>query len=580
MEIAGEIEIDATLVPDGDVRAVEAALFEEVGRIQSAPPSEEEVQRAINRLEAHFVRQLESVGGFGGRADLLNYFNVFAGDPGRLNGDFERYASVRPADVQRVAARYLGPGRVRLLVSPEEAVAAAPVVVDRTQQPPPAPEPSFRPPTPRRLQLGGGLDLLVVGKREVPTIALALYFAGGAVSDPAAQPGLASFTGRLMMEGTQTRSSIQIADEGDFIAARPSIGIDREGVVVSTEALTRHWPRALALLADVLRNPSFPAAEIERVRQERLTDLRRLGDDANAIASRLENGLLFGPETPHGHPISGREAAVAAFGRDELVALHAAVMGGARPTFLVVGDVDAEAVARQLEEAFAGWPAAAAAPTPASAAERAPTTIYLVDKPGAAQSVIAASQVTVARTDPDYAALSVMHMAFGGQFTARLNMNLREDKGYTYGYRSRFDWRRDQSSFGAGGAVQTAVTKEALVETLKEFADLQGRRPLTEEEFEKSRLGMIRGFPPTFETPGQVLRRLVDLAHFGLPDDYYEGHVARLEAVTLADLHRVAAAHVDADRLTVVVVGDRAAVEPGLRELGLPLETLDYESLA
>ncbi len=577
MEIAGEIEIDATLAPGGDVRAVEAALFEELGRIQSAPPSEEEVQRAINRLEAHFVRQLESVGGFGGRADLLNYFNVFAGDPGRLNSDFERYAGVRPADVQRVAARYLGPGRVRLLVSPEEAVAASPVEVDRTQQPPPTPEPSFRPPTPRCLQLGGGLDLLVVEKREVPTIALALYFTGGAVSDPAAQPGLASFTGRLMMEGTQTRSSTDIADEGDFIAARPSIGIDREGVVVSTEALTRHWPRALALLADVLRNPSFPAAEIERVRQERLTDLRRLRDDANAIAGRLENGLLFGAETPHGHPISGREAAVAAFGRDELIALHAAVMGGARPTFLVVGDIDAETVARQLEEAFAGWPAAAAVSTPASEAERAPTSIYLVDKPGAAQSVIGASQVTVARTDPDYAALSVMHMAFGGQFTARLNMNLREDKGYTYGYRSHFDWRRARSSFGASGAVQTAVTKEALVETLKEFADLQGRRPLTEEEFEKSRLGMIRGFPPTFETPGQVLRHLVDLAHFGLADDYYEGHVARLEAVTLADVRRVAAAHVDADKLTVVVVGDRAAVEPGLRELDLPLVLLDYE---
>jgi predicted Zn-dependent peptidase len=170
-----------------------------------------------------------------------------------------------------------------------------------------------------------------------------------------------------------------------------------------------------------------------------------------------------------------------------------------------------------------------------------------------------------------------MNMAFGGQFTARLNMNLREEKGYTYGYRSRFDWRKSASSYSAGGSVQTAVTKEALFETLKEYRDLHRHRPINADEFEKAKLGLIRGFPPSFETPSQVMRRLLDIVHFGLPDDYFSGHVARLEAVTLDDVHRVAAEHVDPEALSIVVVGDRAMIEAPLRELGLPIVHLDHE---
>jgi zinc protease len=421
-------------------------------------------------------------------------------------------------------------------------------------------------------------DLLFVEKREVPTVAAAVYFGGGALTDPAGKPGLSSFTTRLLSEGTKSRSSLEIAEESDFIAARPNVGVDRENFVASTEALTRHWPKALELLTDVVANPVFPDHEVERVRKERLTDLRRLRDDANAIADRVSSGLLYGRETPHGHPISGREAAVSALMRDELVDQHERVFLRGRPTFVVVGDIDAESVTSQLEDAFSGWRAVdGQTPAPDADAERGPTTIYLVDKPGAAQSVIAAGQVTVSRLHPDYAPLVVMNMAFGGQFTARLNMNLREEKGYTYGYRSRFDWRRSQSNFSAGGAVQTAVTKESLIETLKEFRDLRADRPLSGEEFAKAQMGLIRGYPPTFETPGQVLRRLIDIVHFGLPDDYYSGHVERLQAVTLEDAHRVAMEHVDPESLSIVVVGDRATIEPGIRELGLPVVHLDYE---
>ncbi len=580
MEIAGELRVDATLSPDASLDEVEACLLEEVARLQNEPPQQDEVQRSINSLEAHYVRQLESVGGFGGRADLLNYYNVFTGDPGQLNTDFERYQQVTAQDVQRVAKQYLTKGRVRLVINPKEQVAPTQVEIDRYVKPGPGQPRRFEPPTPQRLKIAGGLDLLVVEKHEVPLVAAGIYFSGGAVIDPAAAPGLGSFAGRLLIEGTKTRSSTTIAEEADFIAAHPNVGIDRENAFVSTEALTRHWPHALELLVDVIANPTFPEAEVDRVRRERVTDLSRLRDDANAIAERVSNGLLYGRETPHGHPIGGRESAVEAMQQADAIAQHKRQLLDNRPTFLVVGDVDTDTVAKQLEAAFGGWATGADAATGLDVtAQRSETTIYLVDKPGAAQSVIAAAQIGVARNHPDFQALQVMNMAFGGQFTARLNMNLREDKGYTYGYRARFDWRRAVSTYLAGGAVQTDVTREALDETLKELRDLVVGRPIDAEEFDKAQKGMVRGFPPTFETPSQVLRRLLDIVHFELPDDYFTGQVARIEAVTQEDVNRVARAHVDPNAFSIVIVGDRALIEGPLSEIGLPIMHLDYEGL-
>jgi zinc protease len=582
MEIAGEIRLDATVAPGVPVDEVEQALLAEVQRVREAPPEPTEIERAVNRLESQYVRQLESLGGFYGRANVLNYFNVFAGDPGRLEHDFDRYQAVTPADVQRVAQRYLDDRRVRLLISPMAPVAAsAPSGVDRRQQPGPGKPGSFQPPLPTRLRLGNGIDVLVVEKRDVPTIATAVYVAGGGLTDPTDRPGLASLTTRLLTEGTTSRSSTRIADESEFIAAHLNVGIQREETVGRVDVLNQHWPTAIDLLGDVLTHPAFEEREVERIRRERLTDLRRIRDEPNAISERVTSSVLYGRTTPYGHPLSGREDAVSAMSRPELVAQHARVLADLRPTVVVVGDIGADAALRQLESTFGGWKAGEPPQIDAAFAppSRQPTTIYLVDKPGAAQSIIAAGHLSVPRLDDAYLPLVVVNMAFGGQFTSRLNLNLRVDKGYTYGYRSRFDWHLASSRFVAGGAVQTAVTSAALVETLKEFRDLQGARPLTAEEFETAQQALVRGFPPTFETADQIAGRLLTLVHFGLPDDYYLSQVERLQAVTLDDARAAAAEHIHPDELSVIVVGDRAAIESDLRQLDLPLVLLDDDAL-
>jgi zinc protease len=290
--------------------------------------------------------------------------------------------------------------------------------------------------------------------------------------------------------------------------------------------------------------------------------------------------VAYGLGSAYGHPTSGDEASVSAMTQGDLVGQHARTLLGGRPTFAVVGDVDAEEMAHQLENAFGAWTGVSEPDVPVSdrmAGHNGPTTIYLIDKPGAAQSVISAGHLSVPRMHPDYLPLVVMNMAFGGQFTSRLNMNLRDAKGYTYGYRSRFEWHLPHSYFSAGGSVQTAVTKESVIETLKEFHDLVGGRPLDEDEFERARLGLIRGYPPTFETPGQVLGRLIDLVHYGLPDDHFTSQVDRLKSVTLDDVHRVAVEHVRPDSLAILVVGDRSVIESSLEELNLPIVHLDYE---
>jgi zinc protease len=578
MDIAGQIDLDATVAPGQSVSDVERALLAEVSRIQNEPPGADEVERALNRLEAEYVHQLEGLGGFRGRANLLNYFNVFAGDPDRLNSDFERYRAVTPLDVQRVARRWLAADRVRLLIAPMERRAPEPSSVDRTRQPGPSQPRAFHPPTPTRLRLPNGIDVLVVEQRSVPIIATAVYFPGGALVDPPQLPGLASFATRLFVEGTINRSSVEIADASEFIAARLNVGARREYTTGSTSVLTQHWPEALDLLMEVLANPTFVEREVERIRRERLTDLRRLQDDANAVAERVGTETLYGRATPYGHPGAGRVDSIEAIERAELLGYHARSVAQTRPTVVIVGDVDAEAAARRLEASLAAWSPADAVGI--SEVEPAPreTTIYLVDRPGAAQSVIAVRQLAVSRLHPDYLPLQIMNMVFGGQFTSRLNTNLRVEKGYTYGYRSRFDWRVGPSSFVVGGGVQTAVTSEALSETFREFRALR-ERPLSEDEFERARLALIRGFPPSFETVDQIAGRLIDLVHFGLSDDYFAGQVDRLRAVSLADVQRVAEEHVHPSQLSVVVVGDRAVIETGLRELGLPMVQLDTDGV-
>ena len=581
-EIAGQFRMELTPAAGHTLAEVEEAAEEVLASIATEPPTDEEFERAINRIEMQHYRMLSRVGGFGGRADALNYFNVYAGDPDGLNTAMDGYRKVTRDDVLRVHRQIMDSGQVRMRVYPERTLSVATVAVDRTQQPEGGPTPAFVPPTPQRGRLSNGMEVIVANKPGLPLVSFALLARAGATGDPAELPGLSSFTTSMMDEGTTTRTSQEISAAFEHIGSRLGTEARKELTLLTAETLDRHWRHALGLAADVARNANFPEHELERVRRERITDLRRAKDEAGFVADTNFGALVFGPESPYAHSNLGNEATVSAVQRADMVAQHAQSLRPDRICLLVAGDLGIDEAMAAAEEHFSDWraPAEAAAGIGANGGSAAGgPRIYLIDKPGAAQSVIRAGMPLVERSHADFMPLSVLNYAFGGQFSARLNQNLRQDKGYSYGYNSGISWYNAPSLLSAGGSVQTAVTREAVFETLREFGDVSGQRPLTDEELENARNGLRLGYPAGFERPAQLLGQLVTLAQFSLPDDYFRTFEQRLAGVSLTDTHRVGTEYLSPERLTVLVVGDRELVEESLRELGYGLTLLDAEGV-
>ena len=580
-EIAGQFTVQVTAAPGHELDKVEAAIDTEMERLQREPPTDEELTRAKNRIEASHFRQLSRIGGFGGRADQLNHYNVLGREPDRINSDLSRYLSVQREDILRVDASLLNHRQVRLRVLPERSLSSITTsAMDRSVMPQPTQEPSFTPPTPVRHRLENGLEIIVVEQPGMPIVAFGLMMRAGATTDPEGLPGLSNFTSQMLAEGTSTRTSQQIASEFEFIGARLSADVRREYTLLATETLSKHWTTALSLTADLIKHPTFPEHELERVRREMLTDLRRSKDDPTAVAEHLISGLAFSRDSGYGHPIQGTDTALSSLTREDVVNYFKKVYGPAHSTFVIAGDVRLDDVVTQVQAALGDWDDNT---TVSGRGETAPdgkagsAAIYLVDHPGAAQSVIRALHTTIPRQHSDYFGLLLLNSAFGGQFTARLNRNLRQEKGYSYGYHSLIQWHQGPSLLAAGGSVQTAVTQESVAETLREFNDVHGGRPLTQEELDLAKAGILQGYPASFERPGQVISHLLQVVLFDLPNDYFQTVKPKIDEVSLEDVHRIGAERIRPDRLSVLVVGDRKEVESGLRHLDLPLVLLNND---
>ena len=578
-EIAGQLLVQVTAAEGHSLDEIEAAVEDELENIHRNPPTDEEIARSKNRIEATHYRQLARIGGFGGRADQLNHFNVFESDAGLINTSLDRCLAVEREDILRAAGSYVSDNRVRLRVLPETPLSAATATVDRNIMPPPTDEPSFTPPLPTRDRLPNGMGVTFVEQRGMPIVAFGVLLGSGASADPADLPGLAGMVGEILTEGAAGKSSQQIANDFEFIGARLSVDSRREYSLISTETLTKHWGTALDMMGEVILSPEFPQHELDRVRREHLTDLHRSKDEPNVIAERMIASLVYPAASGYAHPISGTETSVQSISRDDLIGQFRRSYRPDNAHLLVVGDVDREEVMRRAVSVFGEWSGSIDKIAGGDVTDpiTKETTIYLVDRPGAPQSVIRAVHSLVPRLHPDYFALLLANYSFGGQFSARLNQNLRQDKGYSYGYQSAVQWHRSASMLVAGGSVQSDATKESVYETLKEFREINGERPVTPEEMANAKDGILRAYPASFERPASVLGQLAALEQFGLPNEYFRNVRPSIEAITLDDVHRVVRTHVRPDNLQVLVVGDRATVEAPLSELGLPLVHLEED---
>ncbi|HEV2880258.1 MAG TPA: pitrilysin family protein [Pyrinomonadaceae bacterium] len=448
---------------------------------------------------------------------------------------------------------------------PKQADASAAVL------PKPGSEPRLVLPKVERHRLSNGLQVFLVRHSELPVVNMNLIIRSGAASDPENLPGAASLTADLLDEGTKTRNALEISNALASIGARLGVGAGWDSSSADLTTLTRHLDRALEIYADVLLNPAFPEADLKRLRASRLATLQQQRDNADAIAGLVYSSILYGNKHPYGRPLFGNEASLTAIAEADVRRFYETYYRPNNAALIVAGDVTAATLLPKLERAFAAWKPGQVPSTDVSMMPppRERAGIYLVDKPGAAQSVIQIGQVGVARSTPDYFPLLVLNSMLGGQFVSRINLNLREDKGYTYGARSGFDYRRGAGPFAASGGVFTNVTKESVSEFLKELRGIRGEIPVTERELEYAKQGILRGFPRGFETPAQIADRLSSVVLHNLPDDYFNNYSARVRAVTLADITRVANRYLDPSRMAILVVGDRKAVEPGLRSLGI-----------
>ena len=583
-EIAGEFMVQATANPGHSLEELEREIMRQIADVRDRGVDERELERAKNRIQASHVFQLERFGGFSGRADQLNYYNIMAGDPAYINEDIDHYLAVSAEDV-RAAAAALADARVRLAIAPRAERAAAPSSLDRGAMPDAAPQPSFVPPVPNRARLDNGLSILHIEKRGLPTVAFGLVIRSGAVNDPSDRAGLANLTTSMLIEGTASRSAQRIADEIEFLGSHLRASASREHIVIISDGLTSTWRDALDVVGDIAQNAAFPSSDLERVRANLLTDLRRVSDNPATISARATRGVMYGSGTPYGHPLTGAVASVELASADDLRAFFRAHLSPSNATLIIVGDLSLDQAMAAAQDTFGDWTGSAIAngapsdPATANGAQPAPTptAIYLADKPGAAQSVIRTGHLTIPRADRRFMALNVFNYIFGGQFGARLNMNLRQDKGYSYGYMSSIDWSLGPSMLIAGGGVQTAVTKEAVIETLKEFESIVGDEPVTPTEFRDAIDGILRGVPSQFETQFQIISQLSRIVTFDLPDDYFAQFPAKLAQTTLEDVRRAGSDLLDVGNLNIVIAGDADAIRPGLEELGLPIVEIDYE---
>ena len=456
------------------------------------------------------------------------------------------------------------------------------VALDRSKQPPIGKLPELRVPTWTKGKLSNGAELIVSEKHDLPLVSFSITFLGGSDQFEAAdRRGVASLTGSMMSEGTKTRTGDDLSNALQLLGTNISVGVSADSGSISFVSTTTKFAETLAILDDMLVNSTFPPESLERLRAQRLVGLQQAKAQPGAIASRVFPRVLYGDAHPIGQ--SPTEQTIKAITRADVVDFHQRYFKPGRALVTVVGDITPDAVRPVIEKALANWPAGGERPAfsfPPLQTPK-PTTIYLVDKPGAAQSTFAIGLPGPPRSTPDYFALRVMNTILGGMFLARLNANIREEKGYSYGVSSDFGFGKGPNPFRTGGDIVGDKTDAALIEFMKELRGILGERPVTEEELKTAKESMVQRLPGTFASVTAINGALTGLWVQSLPDNYYQQYTKSVMAITSADVLRVAKQYLDLNHLAIVIVGDRTTIEEPLRATKVaPITTLDIEGNA
>jgi zinc protease len=571
-EIGGLFVIEATAKPGGDLARVERAVNEELARFLAQGPTPAELQRVKTGFRAGFVRGVERIGGFGGKSDVLAQGEVYAGKADFYKTRLRRVAGATAAQIRGTASRWLSDGDYTLEVVPHGEHQVAASGVDRSKLPETGAPPEAEFPGFERATLSNGLEVVLARRTSIPQVRLSLLLDAGYAADQFSVPGTASLAMAMLDEGTRTRTSIGISDELAALGANLMTGSGLDMSSVTLEALQDKLDPSLAVFADVVLNPSFPRADFERLKRQRLAQIQQEKADPVGMALRVFPGLLYGEGHAYATPWtgSGTEESTARITRDDLVKFHRTWFRPDNATLIVVGATSMAEIRPRLERAFAGW-TKGEVPTKniGAVAQQPRSTVYLLDRPEAIQSLILVGNVAPPKANPDEPAIEAMNLVLGGSFLARINMNLREEKHWSYGAFTFIRDAKGQRPFLAYAPVQTDKTSEALVELRQELRGILTDRPPTAGELARAKSELTLSLPGTWETMSAVSSSLAEIVTFGLDDRYYDTYDDRIRAQTPASVAAAAKAVIHPDRLVWVVVGDRSKIEAGIRKLNL-----------
>jgi predicted Zn-dependent peptidase len=466
-----------------------------------------------------------------------------------------------------------------LLIALANVASMAQQTLDRTKVPPAGPTPVLHVPAWTKTQLANGATLIVSERHSLPLVSFSITFVGGANQfEPAERRGVASMTASMLTEGTKTRTGDQLSDALQLLGTNVFANVGAEEGSINFVSTSKNFDSVLEILSDMMLNSVFPADALERLRARTLVNLTQAKDQPVIVGAQVFARVLYGNAHPYGQ--RSTETTVKAITRDDVVNFAKAYYQPGRAIITVVGDVTPGKVKGSVEKALAAWSKGGDKPSfdYPKLPELQPAKIYLVDKPGAAQSVVNIGLPGPPRNTPDYFALQVLNTILGGQFQSRLNANIREQKGYSYGVNSGFNYGKGPGAFRAGGSIFTDKTDAALVEFMKELKGIVGEKPVTDEEIKTAKDSLIQGLPQRFASVTAISGAITSLAVQGLPDDFYQTYAQNVSAVTKEDLARVAKRYIDLNHLAIVIVGDRSKVETALKNTEIaPITMLDIE---
>lgn len=578
--LSGFFAMFATVRPGVEPKQVEDIIDAEIARLAASGPTAEELERAKTKWEFGFIAGLERIGGFGGKSDRLNSYNTFLGDPGKFDADLARHRAVTADSMKAAVNKYVNnKNRVVVRFHPEKGNKASEVAVDRAKVPALGGDRPFRAPDVKSAKLENGLEILVVEKPELPKVSVGIVTRAGSIGDAAGKSGQASMTARLMRRGTKTQNALQIDETLGDLGTALGGGATREFSSLGFESLTRNLDQAMGVMADVALNPTFPADEFEKDKKQILDNLSQAANNPNAVANRVASMVAMGADHPYGRPSGGLPGTINAITREDLVSYYNANWKPGSSAIVFVGDVtlaDATAMARKH---FGSWSGGSAPAVNVAAIRPMPTgKVYLIDKPGATQTVVSHILTAPERKSADYYALTLANTVYGGGFGTRLNLNLREDKGWSYGV---FAFPQHFSKAGmwiANGGVQTDKTKESVVEFMKELRGIAGEKPITEAEFTTARLSKARGYAQQFEGYQRIGQQIADLWVAGLPMTYLQAETDEIAKLGLGPVNTIAAKYAAVPGTSLLLVGDLSKIEAGIRELNLgEIVILDVE---